>query len=87
MLLLDVDVGDGALAADFLESVLDGGAVVWWVKGQGERLWSHRDIDSKERGTGRTDLIQLHGGILRVERVQQLLAGLAVGAVRLREDD
>lgn len=55
MLLLDVDVGDGALAADFLESVLDGGAVVWWVKGQGERLLSP-GVWSQRRG-GRDVLI------------------------------
>ena len=37
----DVDVGDGALARDLLEGVLDGGAVVDLVELDGEVLGTH----------------------------------------------
>jgi uncharacterized membrane protein (Fun14 family) len=61
VLLLDVDVGDGTLARDLLESVLKSGAIRNFVK--------------------------LEELVIGVQFIQSLLGLLAVGAVRLGEDN
>lgn len=90
VLLVDEDVGDGALVGDLLQSVLNGSAVLfiflggfslyffWFLRGAG--------------GTGfacvlRTDLIQLESEVRGTHAGQKRLGRFAVRAVGFREDD
>lgn len=79
MLLFDVDVGDGTLARDLLESVLESRAI-------GCEL-SVADIVSRKPWVKLTNFVELKELVLGVQIIQSLLGLLAVGAVRLGEDN
>jgi hypothetical protein len=79
VLLLDVDVGDGTLARDLLESVLKSGAISCEL--------SVADIGSEKSWAKLTNFVKLEELVIGVQFIQSLLGLLAVGAVRLGEDN
>lgn len=80
MLLLDVDVGNSALARDLLKSILEGRAV-------GCKALETVILIQWLRTAKLTNFVKLEELVLGVKLIQSLLGLLAVRAVRLGEDN
>lgn len=80
MLLLDVDIGNSALARDLLKSVLEGRTVGY--KALETAIWIQW-----RRTVKLTNFVKLEELVLSVKLIQSLLGLLAVRAVRLGEDN